>query len=557
MLDAIIQAVAIAGLTWFIWQAIRIFALKSPLDNIPGPESRSFLYGNLRDLTALDSWPYHDHLVENYPGFARLRGPFGGRVLYVFDPSALHQILVKDQYIYEEAQYFIRSFAIMVGQGLLSTLGEHHRKQRKMLNPVFSPRHMRHMIPTFYGIGQSLLDALDAKIQAGADELDMALWTGRAALEIIGQAGLGYSFDPLVNEKPDDFATALKTVTYALGRATIPRRILPYLPTIRFAGIGHALLKVFPNDGVRALVHISDIIWASSMAIYTEKKHALAQGDEAVSRQVGEGKDIMSILLRANLEASAEDRLDEDELLGQMSTLTLAAVDTTSNALCGILARLAEHPDVQQKLREEILRSGADKELDFDALMAPPYLEAVCRETLRLLFAPQPQPCSPRFCRTRQDVVLPLSKPIRGVDGTPIHAISVPKNTTVVCGLLNCNRNKALWGADADEWKPERWLAPLPSTVTEAKIPGVYSNLMTFLGGGRACIGFKFSQLEMKVLLSLLLSKFTFGLCDEPVVWKFGGVRFPTVGKDCVKPYLPMKVKLYKANESTRPEASP
>lgn len=62
----------------------------------------------------------------------------------------------------------------------------------------------------------------------------------------------------------------------------------------------------------------------------------------------------------------------------------MAAVDTTSNALSSILTLLAEHPDVQQKLRAEILEAGADKGLDFDALMSLPYLEAVCRETLRL-----------------------------------------------------------------------------------------------------------------------------------------------------------------------------
>lgn len=79
--------------------------------------------------------------------------------------------------------------------------------------------------------------------------------------------------------------------------------------------------------------------------------------------------------------------------------------------------------------------------------------------------------------RVNQDVVLPLSQPIRGRDGSMIHEIHVPKDTVVVAGLLNCNRNKAIWGEDAYEWKPERFLSPLPSTVTEAKIPGVYSNL--------------------------------------------------------------------------------
>ena len=45
---------------------------------------------------------------------------------------------------------------------------------------------------------------------------------------------------------------------------------------------------------------------------------------------------------------------------------------------------------------------------------------------------------------------------------------------------MSCNRDPAIWGADARVWKPERWLSPLPDTVTDAKIPGVYSHLYVF-----------------------------------------------------------------------------
>lgn len=55
-------------------------------------------------------------------------------------------------------------------------------------------------------------------------------------------------------------------------------------------------------------------------------------------------------------------------------------------------------------------------------------------------------------------------------------SISVPKGTTILISILSGNRNKDLWGEDALEWKPERWLSPLPNSVTEARIPGVYSN---------------------------------------------------------------------------------
>ena len=79
--------------------------------------------------------------------------------------------------------------------------------------------------------------------------------------------------------------------------------------------------------------------------------------------------------------------------------------------------------------------------------------------------------------RTRKDVVLPLGTPVRGKDGSLIHEIPIPNNVNVLIGILASNRNPAVWGADSDEWKPERWLQPLPEAVTNAHIPGVYSNL--------------------------------------------------------------------------------
>ena len=79
--------------------------------------------------------------------------------------------------------------------------------------------------------------------------------------------------------------------------------------------------------------------------------------------------------------------------------------------------------------------------------------------------------------QTTEDIVMPLSTPIRGLDGTIMNEIPVPKATPILIGLLASNRNTQLWGPDAEQWKPERWLNPLPLAVKEAHIPGVYSHL--------------------------------------------------------------------------------
>ena len=59
-------------------------------------------------------------------------------------------------------------------------------------------------------------------------------------------------------------------------------------------------------------------------------------------------------------------------------------MDTTSNALSMTLTLLAEHPDAQDKLRKEILEASNGEDLGYDQLVSLPYLDAVCRETLRL-----------------------------------------------------------------------------------------------------------------------------------------------------------------------------
>jgi cytochrome P450 len=66
-------------------------------------------------------------------------------------------------------------------------------------------------------------------------------------------------------------------------------------------------------------------------------------------------------------------------------TLTFAAVDTTSGALARILSTLAEHSNVQDKLRKELTEAHeSNADFNYDDLSSLPYLDAVCRETLRL-----------------------------------------------------------------------------------------------------------------------------------------------------------------------------
>ncbi|KAI0355907.1 cytochrome P450 [Trametes cingulata] len=541
MFTILLQSALICAVTYTLWKYFRQTFVKNPLDNIPGPPSPSWMTGNLPQMFDKQGMPFYYDLIENYGPVVRLHGAYGRKILYVFDPRAMHSIVVKDQYSYEQPDWFIKSNLLTLGPGLLSTLGQHHRKQRRMLNPIFSVNHMRQIMPMFYDVGHKLRAAIVERVRTAPAEVDMLNWMGRTALELIGQAGFGYSFDPLKEDvTPDVYAEAIKAYVPALYDLSVFRWTLPYLVHIGTPAFRRKVMQWIPMERLHKLQHVVDIMHRRAAEIYREKKALLEKGDQALLHQVGEGKDLMSVLLKANTQAAVEDRLSEEELIGQIVTMSFAAMDTTSNMLCQILHILAQRPDVQDRVRAEILeaRQGGH-DISYDELVSLPYLDAVCRETLRVH-----PPATFIFREAQRDMILPLSEPIRGVDGTLISEIHVPKDTVVHVGVMGSNLNKKIWGDDAWEWKPERWLAPLPEAVTEAHIPGVYSNLMTFIGGGRACIGFKFSQLEMKVILSLLLSNFAFELSDKPIAWNISGIRFPTVGVNSKSPALPLKVSL-------------
>ncbi|KAJ3559695.1 hypothetical protein NM688_g182 [Phlebia brevispora] len=535
----VLPAILLTGGLWLLWRLFSSYVRKTPLDNIPGPPPLSFLHGNIPQLYHRHmAWEYHKEISERYGSVVRFTNLFGKRALYVFDPTALHSILVKDQYMYEKAPYLLSFTKVVLGPGILSATGDRHRFHRKILNPVFSVAHMRDITPIFYETMHKLRAGIESEIKGSVREVDILSWMGRAALELIGQGGLGYSFDPLVADVEDEYGSAIKAIQPAISKIRIWMMLSPYRNWVGPAWFQRLLANFVPDQDFQRLKTVTDVLDKHSREIYTSKKKALLSGDDDMKEQVGRGKDIMSILLRSNLQADECDRLSEAEVIAQMSTMAFAAMDTTSNALARILHLLAHHPDAQEKLRKEILGARNGQDISYDKLVDLPYLDAVCRETLRLY---PPLPLSSR--EAGEDLIMPLSKPIRGVDGSLINELLVPRGTLVVAGLSMCNINKDIWGEDADEWKPERWLSPLPDAVKDAHIPGVYANLMTFLGGGRACIGFKFAQLEMKVVLSILLESFRFSPSDKAVCWNFANVSFPSAGMKDPNPSLPLRVE--------------
>ena len=76
----------------------------------------------------------------------------------------------------------------------------------------------------------------------------------------------------------------------------------------------------------------------------------------------------------------------------------------------------------------------------------------------------------------RKATVVPLREPITLANGEVIKELPINKNQTVFVGIETVNRDPEIWGPDAEEWIPERWIEGVPQSVNTASVPGAFSN---------------------------------------------------------------------------------
>ncbi|KAJ3758988.1 cytochrome P450 [Lentinula raphanica] len=529
--SGLFPSIAILILSASIWtilsrrQRLRSCASLTFLNQLRGPPSQSWLQGNYTHVFSNQGWDFHKMLADNYGSVVRIMGPLRSKQLYTFDPKAMYRIFIKQGTVFQPHGVEYHQRRDYLWQGSLE-----HSGGKSSETTEDAQSGLFHCSYAFNDCGM-LYPGAFKYLPENCPQIDLLGWMARTALELIGQSGLGYSFDDMMDDVPKHrYSVIIKDFVFY---------VLPLVIKVLPKSVRVFLMNILPWRTLHNARDMANYMHDLAVQIYQEKKHALEEGDEAVLKQIGKGKDLLSILIhqhavlilvgsnfpvKANMKADSEDKLEELELIGQMSTFIFAAMDTTSD-----------------KLRDEVvfaLRECGGNHLSYDELMGLPYLDAICRETLRL---------------STEDTIVPFSQPVTvGKDGKVVTEVFLPKGTTVFISILNANRNPDLWGPDAlPEWKPERWLSPLPEAVTKAEIPAVYSHLMTFIGGGRSCIGFKFSQLETKVVIAMLVENFKFSLAPEKeIFWQMSLITSPVVGdsdsENSDHPQLPLIVELAK-----------
>ncbi|XP_052740744.1 cytochrome P450 4g15-like [Bicyclus anynana] len=171
------------------------------------------------------------------------------------------------------------------------------------------------------------------------------------------------------------------------------------------------------------------------------------------------------------------------ELREEAVVLVLAASDTTATAACFASVLLANHPREQHRVYEEIqeILGGSERPLTAEDLPNLKYLDAVVKETLRLYPS---KPFTMRKCT--QDIQLPSG-------------LVLPKGCGVVLHFWGMHRDPRCWGADADQFRPERFLSATPDQLAA---------FMPFGHGPRYCLGSRLALSSLKLSLAQLARRF-------------------------------------------------
>ncbi|KAI0752821.1 cytochrome P450 [Daedaleopsis nitida] len=500
-------ALVLAGLT--LLYALYHYLTTPSLADIPGPEAESFWLGHLPELFQTPSGDTDFKWQQEYGSVVRVKAPLGEDMLLISDPKAL-------QYIYQTSGYKFpkqperRILSRLVGDtGLTWAEGDVHKRQRKVMLPAFGVPESKALLPVFRHYAEQVTlkwkDMLTGHSE-GSIKLNVHENIAPATLEAIGEAAFDYKLGALQDDTSElgrAYSNVIATIFSEPSDAKIfIQNIAHYIPM----EVQQFFYDHLPGKGLDKARFNRDAAHKVANELLEMKTEALLMGTDK--------RDVMSILVKENANETGDARMSHKEIVSQMRTIMLAGQETTSNTLSWALLELAKQPHIQTRLRNEVhamertIRERGDADFTVADFEAMPYLQAVLKEILRFY------PAVPHtFRQSLHDDVLPLSKPITTRSGKTVSEIPIRAGLRLILSVCAYNREKDVFGEDAHLFNPERWLDS--SKGRRGSSVGVYSNLLTFAGGVRACIGWRFAIYELQAFLTELVSNFQFELTED------------------------------------------
>ncbi|QIW97055.1 hypothetical protein AMS68_002573 [Peltaster fructicola] len=413
----------------------------------------------------------------------------------IADPEAI-------QIVYGHGTGFLKSeyydAFVSIHRGLFNTRDRaEHTRKRKTVSHTFSAKSVGQFEQYIHHNLEELTrqwDRLSKQADGGYYKMDSLNWFNYVAFDIIGDLAFGQPFGML--EKGQDIAEVQLTPdsppTYAPAIEVLNRRgevsnAIGCLPWIK--PYAKYLPDPFFSKGMAAIQNLAGI----AVARVNQRLAAAERGE--ITRV-----DLLARLMEGTNEQG--EKLGRDELTAEALTQLIAGSDTTSNTSCALLYHCLTKPDVIRKLQAELDAAlPSDDVPTFEQVKDLVYLDRVIQETLRI--------------HSTSSQGLPRVVPPQGISLAGRH---FPGGMVLSVPSYVMHHSVDIWGADAEEFRPERW-----EKITELQ----KTAFIPFSYGPRSCVGRNVAEMELALIVATVFRRYEFELYQDHLETREGFLRKP------------------------------
>lgn len=423
----------------------------------PGPSSilpSKLLNQFMRDpISTLMNIAYQYGEISHFK-FGRLH------IYLVNNPEQIENILIRDH------KNFIKSRGLQVsrrllGEGLVTSEGEYHDRQRRIIQPAFHPTRVK-------SYGQIMVDYAEHMSERWQDEtiVDIHREMMHMTSAIIAKSVLG---SDIVDVESDRVNNALLTSMKYLNRVLMPfGEVIGKIPILPI------------NKNFRSAKNTLD-----SIVYRMIKEHRSDLGTEKNKHH--DGYDLLHALIDAQDPDAGIEPMSDTQLRDEVMTIFLAGHETTANALTWTFYLLSENPEVEHKLYGELrsvlgANDNASRLPTVEDIPKLEYAEKVFRESMRLY--------PPAWTLGRQALT----------DYTTIdNNYVIPKGSIILMSQYVMHHNPRYF-SNAEEFDPDRWTKDFKSNLPRF-------SYFPFGGGIRGCVGEPFAWIEGILVLATICRK--------------------------------------------------
>jgi cytochrome P450 len=382
-------------------------------------------------------------IAREYGDLAYMRlGP--QHAFVVSHPDWIRDILVTHQSNFTKSRMLERA-KVLLGDGLLTSEGEFHTSQRRLVQPSFHrDRLMRYaadMVASAERVGETW--------SSGA-QMDMHREMTRLTLAIVGRT----LFSADVSSNADEIGRAMTQIFELFDTL-----LLPFSDWIQKLPIPAVLRFEKARDKLDRIIY----------GLIAERR---ASGQDT--------GDLLSMLLLAQDDESNARRMTDKQVRDEALTLLIAGHETTANALTWTWYLLSQNPEAEARMHQELARVLAGRSPRFDDVTVLPYTTGVFAEALRLF-----PPAWAIGRRAREDY--------------SIGEYTIPAKSILLKSPWVVHRDPRWW-PEPERFQPERWIAE----AAEKRPKFAY---FPFGGGARVCIGERFAWAEGVLVLATLAQR--------------------------------------------------